>query len=148
MDKNIVCAAAGAAAACVTSLFGGWNGAIMTLLTFMGIDYVMGLIAAAVFHVSPKSENGRLESRAGWKGLVRKGATLAVVLASCRLDMLLNTSYIKDAVVIAFCANELISIIENAGIMGVPVPTVILDAIDLLKGKAGGGANDSNRSNQ
>lgn len=137
--KNMVCAAAGAAAAGITSLFGGWNGAIMTLLIFMGLDYVMGLIAAAVFHVSPKSENGRLESRAGWKGLVRKGATLAVVLASCRLDMLLNTTYIKDAVVIAFCANEIISIIENAGIMGVPIPPAILNAIDMLKDKTGGG---------
>lgn len=133
--KNIICAVAGIVGGCITSVFGGWNGAMVTLLIFMGLDYVMGLIAAAVFHVSPKSESGRLESRAGWKGLVRKGVTLAVVLASCRLDMLLNTSYIKDAVIIAFCVNELISVIENAGIMGVPIPRVILDAVDILKNK-------------
>lgn len=134
--KNIICAAAGIVGGCITSVFGGWNGAMATLLIFMGLDYIMGLIAAAVFHVSPKSESGRLESRAGWKGLVRKGVTLAIVLASYRLDMLLNTSYIKDAVIIAFCVNELISIIENAGIMGVPVPTVILNAVDVLKNRS------------
>ena len=134
--KNIICAAAGIVGGCITSVFGGWNGAMATLLIFMGLDYIMGLIAAAVFHVSPKSESGRLESRAGWKGLVRKGVTLAIVLESYRLDMLLNTSYIKDAVIIAFCVNELISIIENAGIMGVPVPTVILNAVDVLKNRS------------
>ena len=137
--KNIICTSSGIVGGMVAQFFGGWNAALTTLIIFMGIDYVMGLIAAAVFHVSPKSENGRLESRAGWKGLVRKGVTLAVVLASCRLDMLLNTTYIKDAVVIAFCANEIISIIENAGIMGVPIPPAILNAIDMLKDKTGGG---------
>ena len=60
----------------IASLFGGWDAALVTLMIFMGIDYVTGLIVAGVFHNSEKTENGSLESRAGWKGLCRKGVTL------------------------------------------------------------------------
>ena len=82
-------------------------------------------IVAGVFHKSGKSETGRLESGASWKGLIRKGMILLIVLIACRLDMLLGTTYIRDAVIIAFCANELLSITENAGLMGVPIPKAI-----------------------
>lgn len=118
------------------SLFGGWDAALVTLLIFMGIDYVTGLIVAGVFHTSEKTENGTLESRAGWKGLCRKGVTLLVVLVACRLDLMMGSNFIRDAVVIAFVANETISIIENAGLMGVPIPAVIVKAIEVLKKKA------------
>ena len=70
----------------ITSLFGGWDAALVTLLIFMGVDYVTGLIVAGVFHTSNKTPNGMLESRAGWKGLCRKGVTLLVVLVAYRLD--------------------------------------------------------------
>jgi toxin secretion/phage lysis holin len=92
---------------------------------------------AGVFKNSSKSENGGLESRAGWKGLIRKGATLAVVLIAYRLDLLLGTRYIKDAVIIAFCVNEAISLTENVGLMGVPIPETIKKAIELLKKNGG-----------
>lgn len=120
----------------IASLFGGWDAALVTLIIFMGIDYFTGLIVAGVFHTSEKTENGTLESRAGWKGLCRKGVTLLVVLVACRLDMIMGSNFIRDAVVIAFIANETISIIENAGLMGVPIPTVITKAIEVLKNKA------------
>lgn len=120
----------------IASLFGGWDAALTTLLIFMGIDYVGGFIVAAVFHASEKSENGGLESRAGWKGLCRKGVTLLIVLVACRLDLIMGSNFIRDAVVIAFIANETISIIENAGLMGVPIPAVITRAIEVLKNKA------------
>lgn len=120
----------------ISSLFGGWSAALTTLLIFMGIDYVTGLIVAGVFKKSMKSENGALESRAGWKGLCRKGVTLLIVLVASRLDVALGTNFVKDAVVIAFTANETISIIENAGLMGIPIPAVITKAIDVLKSRA------------
>lgn len=119
----------------IASLFGGWDAALMTLVIFMGVDYVTGLIVAGVFKKSTKSETGALESKAGWKGLCRKGVTLLVVLVACRLDLVIGSNFIRDAAVIAFIANELISIIENAGLMGVPVPAVITKAIDILKKK-------------
>lgn len=118
------------------SLFGGWDAALATLLIFMGIDYVTGLIVAGVFHTSEKTENGTLESRAGWKGLCRKGVTLLVVLVACRLDLVIGSNFIRDAVVIAFVANETISITENAGLMGIPIPAVITKAIEVLKKKS------------
>ena len=120
----------------IASLFGGWDAALMTLVIFMGIDYVTGLIVAGVFHNSEKTANGALESRAGWKGLCRKGVTLLVVLVACRLDVVMGSNFIRDAVVIAFIANETISIIENAGLMGIPIPAAIMRAIDILKNKA------------
>ena len=120
----------------IASLFGGWDAALVTLMIFMGIDYVTGLIVAGVFHNSEKTENGALESRAGWKGLCRKGVTLLVVLVACRLDLVMGSNFIRDAVVIAFIANETISIIENAGLMGIPIPAAIMRAIEILKNKA------------
>lgn len=120
----------------ISSLFGGFDAALVTLLIFMGIDYVTGLVVAGVFHTSSKTENGALESRAGWKGLCRKGVTLLVVLVACRLDLIMDSNFIRDAVVIAFIANETISIIENAGLMGVPIPPVIVRAIEVLKQKS------------
>ena len=109
---------------------------MITLMIFMGIDYLTGLIVAGVFHASEKTENGTLESRAGWKGLCRKGVSLLVVLVACRLDVVMGSNFIRDAVVIAFIANETLSIVENAGLMGVPIPAVIVRAIEVLKQKA------------
>ena len=120
----------------IASLFGGWDAALVTLIIFMGVDYVTGLIVAGVFHNSEKTKNGALESRAGWKGLCRKGVTLLVVLVACRLDLVMGSNFIRDAVVIAFIANETISIIENAGLMGIPIPAAIMKAIEILKNKA------------
>ena len=120
----------------IASLFGGWDAALKTLIAFMAVDYIAGLIVAGVFKKSEKTENGALESMAGWKGLCRKGVTLLVVLVACRLDLVMGSNFIRDAVVISFIAKETISIIENAGLMGVPIPTILKKAIEVLKDKA------------
>lgn len=134
--KEMICTGIGVAGSVIASLFGGFDAALVTLLIFMGVDYVTGLIVAGVFHNSEKTKNGTLESRAGWKGLCRKGVTLLVVLVGCRLDLVMGSNFIRDAVVIAFVANETISIIENAGLMGIPIPSVISKAIEVLKKNA------------
>lgn len=126
----------GVAGSLVASLWGGWDTALVTLLIFMGIDYASGLVVAGVFKNSPKTETGALESAAGWKGLARKVMTLMLVLVAHLLDEVVGSTYIRDAVCIAFVANEAISIVENAGLMGVPVPTVITKAIDILQKKS------------
>lgn len=136
--KNIFCAVSGAAGGLLAALFGGWDAAIVTLLIFMGIDYITGLTVAGVFHASKKSQNGSLESRAGWKGLCRKGVTLLIVLVATRLDLAVGAHYIRDATVIAFVANEAISIIENAGLMGIPIPEAVTKMIDVLKKQSDG----------
>lgn len=136
MMKSGICTAAGIVGSAIAALFGGWDEALMTLVIFMVIDYVSGLIVAGVFHTSKKTESGTLESRAGWKGLCRKGVTLLFVLVAHRLDMAIGVDYIRNAVIIGFMANELISIVENAGLMGVPLPKVIQNAIDILTEKS------------
>jgi len=135
MRANILYSLVGAVGGFVAMVFGGWSDALITLIVFMALDYVTGLIVAGIFKKSKKSENGALESRAGFKGLCRKGVALMIVLVAVRLDIIMHTTYIKDAVIIAFVANESISIIENAGLMGIPVPSVIAKAIDVLKEK-------------
>ena len=133
MRASVLYSIVGAVGGFIAAMFGGWSDALATLMIFMGVDYVTGLIVAGIFRKSKKSESGALESRAGFKGLCRKGVALLIVLVAVRLDIIMHTSYIKDAVIIAFIANESISIIENAGLMGVPVPGVIAKAIDILK---------------
>lgn len=136
------CTGVGAIGGMIASAFGGWNAALATLVIFMCIDYVSGIIVAGVFKASNKSESGALESRAGWKGLCRKGMTLLFVLIAYRLDLIMGTTYIKDAATIGFIANELISIVENAGLMGIPLPDVISKAIDILNRKTASPENE------
>lgn len=134
--KEAICTGIGITGSAIAALFGGWDAALLTLIIFMSIDYITGLLVAGVFHTSEKTPTGALESRAGWKGLCRKGVTLLVVLVACRLDLIIGSNFIRDAVVIGFIVNETISIVENAGLMGVPVPAAITRAIDVLKRKA------------
>lgn len=120
----------------ISAAFGGWSTGISALLICMAVDYITGLVVAGVFHASTKSANGALESRAGWKGLCRKGMTLLMVLIAAQLDLVIGVDFIRDAVVIAYIANEVLSITENAGLMGVPMPAAIVRAIEVLQSRA------------
>ena len=120
--------------AAIDSLFGGWNGAMTTLVILMLIDYVTGIIVAGVFHNSPKCSGGALSSAVGFKGICRKFVILLIVVVACRVDLLLDTNIIRDATCIGFCANELVSITENAGLMGIPLPRKLVGAIEVLRG--------------
>jgi toxin secretion/phage lysis holin len=133
--KHFLLAAISVVGSAIAGWFGGWTTGITTLVIFMATDYITGLLVAGVFHASPKTEGGTLESKAGWKGLIRKGCTLLMVLIACRLDLLLGVNYIRDAVVIAFILNETLSIIENIGLMGINVPEPLAEAVELLKNK-------------
>jgi len=114
-------------------LFGGWDTAMITLVIFMGVDFLTGLVLAGVFKKSKNSGSGALESKAGWKGLCKKGMTFVIILVAHQLDLVMGSAFIKNAAIIAFIANETISIIENAGVMGVPIPSVVIQAVDILK---------------
>ena len=136
MKKEALCMASGAVGSFIASLFGGWDTGIGTLVLFMVIDFFSGFAVAGIFKRSTKTETGALESKAGFKGLCRKCRTLLFVLIAHRLDLAIGTNYIRDMVIIGFMANELISIVENAGIMGLPLPAALIKAIDVLKRKA------------
>lgn len=135
--KESICTFAGLTGSIIAGLFGGWDTAISTLLLFMVIDYVTGLMVAGIFKKSPKTKSGGLQSKIGWKGLAKKVGTLLMVLVAVRIDLLLGTSYVRDGVCIAFILNEAISITENYGLMGGKMPVPLQKAIDLLQDKTG-----------
>ena len=76
-----------------------------------------------------------MESKAGWKGLIRKFTTLLIVLVAIRLDFLFDSTLISSCVVFTFLANELLSLLENIGLMGIPLPSVLTEVISVLNKK-------------
>lgn len=141
--KEFLCTAIGVVGGVLAALFGGWDTSCTILGALMLIDYFSGVIVAGVFHNSNKTESGTLNSRAGAKGLFRKFGMIAIVLVASLLDILIGASLIRDAVIIAYIVNETISIIENAGLMGIPIPDKLMQAIEVLKNKSEKGG-DSN----
>ena len=135
--KESICTAIGITGSFIAGLFGGFDASMVTLIAFMAVDYVTGLILAAV-RKSPKTDTGGLSSRIGLKGLAKKCVILMLVLVSARLDITLGTSCIRDAVCIGFIANELLSIIENAGLLGIPMPQALKNAVEILQKKNDG----------
>lgn len=135
--KTNILAATGIIGSIAVNYLGGWDLALQTLVLFMAIDYVTGLVVAGVFKKSSKTENGALQSKAGFEGLCRKGVVLLIVLIAAQLDKLTGSDLIRDAVVIGYVVNELVSIAENVGLMGMPFPEPIKKAIELLKNKEG-----------
>ena len=135
---TVVCSVLGVIGAAIAEALGGWDDAIITLIVFMAIDFVMGLLCALVFGKSNKSPNGALSSAACWRGLVKKVCTLLLVIVSHYIDVIAEVSFVRNAVVIAFCGAETISIMETAGLMGIMpegVQKVLTKAIDILKNK-------------
>ena len=112
------------------------------LVGFMAADYLTGIAVAGIFHRSEKSENGALESRAGFKGIVRKCAVLMLVLLAAMLDKATGSSFIRMAVCFFFIANEGLSILENFGLMGVPYPDFIKNMLEALKKSSNDGKAD------
>lgn len=134
--KDVLSTVGGLFGGVIAMTFGGWSEGLTTLLILMIVDYLSGLVVAGLFQASPKTETGGLGSRAGWKGLARKVATLLIVMVAYRIDVALGINYLMNAAVIGFILNELISLVENAGLMGIPMPKAITKAIDILTTKA------------
>ncbi len=143
---TVVSAAVGTVGAFIARAFGGWDSDIVTLIILMVIDYITGIVCAAVFKKSDKTVSGALSSDACFRGLFKKIITLLLVLIAHRLDLLIGADYIRNLVVIAFCTSELISICENAGLMGVPLPKILTKAIDILKNRSEEDNDDENRN--
>lgn len=121
--------------ALLSSLFGGWSQGLATLIILMVLDYITGLMVAAIFHKSGKSGSGALSSAAGLKGIAKKIACLILVVVAYQMDKLLGVAIIRDTATIALCVNEIISLLENIGLMGVKYPSVMAKALDILQNK-------------
>lgn len=142
--RETIMAVVGIVGGGIAAALGGWDAALQTLVSFMIIDYVTGLIVAGIFKKSKKSESGALDSRSGFKGIIKKCMMLLMVIMGYQLDGIIGWDFIRYAVIIAFLVNELISVVENAGLMGVPVPDVLKQAIGILK-KKGDKGNDEHK---
>lgn len=133
--KQEICTLAGLIGGVAAWAFGGWDTALAALVMCMGVDYLSGSIVALVFHRSSKTETGTYNSAYGIKGLFKKCLMLLFVAVAVQMDRLMGTAYIRDAVCIGFCANEILSIIENLGLAGIPMPEAVKQALEQLKKK-------------
>ena len=134
--KENICTLIAVIGAIFTSLVGGWDSAMTTLVIFMAIDFMTGFVTA-IIGKSKHSVTGKLNSKAGWVGLAKKFCILLMVVVAMRVDILLGTTYIRDATCIGFCVNELLSIVENTSLMGITYPPVMKKALEVLQKKAG-----------
>lgn len=133
--KQFICSAAAFCGAAISWAFGGFDAAIGALVLCMAVDYVSGSIVALVFHNSRKTETGAYNSAYGLKGLCKKGLMLLFVLVAVQIDRLLGVTYVRDAVCIGFSANEILSIVENLGLAGIPMPQAVAKALEQLQSK-------------
>ena len=125
--------------AVVGYLFGGWSELLGILLAFVVMDYVTGVLAA--------SKEGTLRSAVGFKRIPKKIMIFLLVAVGHLIDRAVGTNGLfRDATIFFYLANELLSIVENAGRMGLPVPEQIQQAVEVLKGKSERGVSNDNRT--
>lgn len=130
----IVSSAAGIIGGVFSALTGSWDLALETLCIIMLLDYLTGLIVAGVFKKSPKSGSGALDSKAAFKGLVKKSLIIFLVIAFHQADKLTDKSYFRDGACWAFFVAEMISVIENVGLV-YPLPAFVSKALDWFRKK-------------
>lgn len=136
--RESLCTAAGFFGGITAWAFGGWDRAMAAMVTCMAVDYLSGSLVALVFHRSSKTPNGAYCSAYGLKGLCKKCLMLLFVLVAVQIDRMLGLRYVRDAVCIGFSTNEVLSIVENLGLAGVPLPRRVTEALELLKKTSGG----------
>jgi toxin secretion/phage lysis holin len=114
--------------AAASFLFGGWSALLSVLLAFVVFDFVTGMVAGGI--------EGKLKSKVGLIGIARKVFLFCMVAIAHLVDTSLgDRNFTRDATIFFYLANELLSIIENAGRIGLPVPELIKRAVEVLKGK-------------
>lgn len=124
----------------VASFFTGLPPIVWVLIAVMSIDYITGIICG-LMGKSPNTENGGVSSKMAFKGLLKKALILLVVLLAALLDkaVSMGTGVTFEAVAGATClwfiASEGFSIIENAAAMGVPIPGVLKQALEIMRKK-------------
>ena len=133
--NETVCPLTGILGSGLCLLFGGWDAAMMALTVCMSIDYITGTLVALVFHNSNKSESGCYNSAYGLKGLCKKCLMLLFVIVAVQADRLMGGDLVRDAVCIGFCVNEILSIVENLGLAGVPMPQAVVDTLEQLQNR-------------
>lgn len=116
----------------ISFIYGGWTQLLTTLCICMIIDTLTALAVSAMGK-SPKSDKGSLSSSAFVNGCFKKIFSLIFIIVAHRIDLLTGNEYFKTSVSIGFILNEILSIIENAGLAGVKWPPAVTKMIDILK---------------
>ena len=133
--QYILDTAIGVVGALIYLAVGDITAELSTLVWLMLLDMVTGFLVASVFKASRKTISGTLSSKEMLRGFVRKVGMLMLVAIAYRLDNMLNVNYLKNATTIALIVEECLSLIENIGLMGIPIPKFISSAIDVLNSK-------------
>ncbi len=133
--KETFCTLFGLLGSALCWAFGGWDAAMTALVICMSVDYISGSLVALVFHNSRKSETGAYNSAYGLKGLCKKCLMLLFVIVAVQADRLMGADFVRDAVCIGFSTNEILSIVENLGLAGIPMPQVVVKALEQLQSK-------------
>jgi len=129
----------GVSGAAVSFLFGGWSTLLGVLLAFVVMDYMSGMVAAAI--------EGVLSSSVGLKGIARKVFIFGMVASAHLVDTAIAQGHVfRDAVIFFYLSNELLSIVENSGRIGLPVPDIIRQAVEILKGKSKEAQNNADKT--
>ena len=134
-----------AAIGAVWGLFGGRDTMLTVMLALMAIDYIPGLVIGWVGK-SPKTDSGHLSSAVGWAGLAKKAGELLAVIVGVLLDMLaveqlgLQAAMFRTGMILYIVATEGISVLENLGLLGVPLPGFVVKALEQLREKSDTGA--------
>lgn len=115
-------------------LLGGWDTAMMLLIILITVDFITGIMVAALGR-SPKTATGGLSSNRCFVGLCRKITIIGLIMVCNIVDMYLNTSFVRDGAIIGFAVNEMLSLFENAGLLGLKLPVAVTNVIDILKPK-------------
>lgn len=140
--KNSVLAGLAAVGTFLADALGGWDAPLALLVALMAADYLTGVLVAAVWQRSDKSATGALDSKAGFRGLVKKGMILLLVWLGVLLDEAVGAGYVRMAVVLFFLGNEGLSLLENLGLMGIPFPAFLRRALEALREQGDGGQED------
>lgn len=108
-------------------LLGGVDGFLYTLIAFVALDYITGVIAAGV--------EKQLDSHVGFKGIARKVAIFIVVALGHLIDqeILGDSSVLRTAAIFFYLSNEGLSILENVARIGLPIPEKLRDVLSQLK---------------
>lgn len=117
----------------LANALGGWDATLQVLVGLMAVDYATGTLVALVFRRSDKTASGAYESRAGFKGLARKCAVLALVFVGALLDQVVGQRFVRSAVCLFFIANEGLSVLENLGHMGVERPAFLQRMLEAMR---------------
>jgi len=114
--------------AALTTMFGGWDVMLRVLVLFVAIDYVVGVTAAWY--------EKKLSSEAGAKGIIKKFLLFVIVALAFQIDRAISQEIFRNLAIWFYMANEALSIIENAGRCGVPIPAFLKAALEQMKQKA------------